>query len=183
MLSLDAAADPVEVRRSVERFLAARGAAAHLRTGPELVGAIRAIVGQTRALFDAMTWVVVGGAVLAILNSLTISVLQRRRELGIMRALGTSRRQLRRMVGIEAAVLGTVGGAGGGIIGSLLHRASLGPLMAPLTREAGFPIRYEFLASAPLLALAAGVLIALVASLAPARRAASVVVVSAIGYE
>jgi putative ABC transport system permease protein len=116
-------------------------------------------------------------AVLGILNTLALSVIERTREVGLLRAVGMARRQLRLMVRLEAvivAVLGAVLGVGMGVIfGVALQRAiadqGIDVLSVPWGRLAVFVA----------LAAVAGV----VAAVWPARRAARLDVLRAIGTE
>src|SRR4029078_10805508 len=115
-----------------------------------------------------MQWVVVGATALAVLTTLRISVVERRRELGILRAIGTSRRRMRRMIAVEALAIGTVGGLVGLLFGlSGHHVAVLG-----FTRLVGYAVRYQLLIPPLLVAAVPALVIAVLASLVPAWRAA-----------
>lgn len=179
MLVLEGGADRDAVRAELEAFAAAAPVELFIASGSETLDAIGASIESAEALFGAMTSVVVGAAALAIFNALLISVVERRRELGIMRALGTSRRQLRRMVALEAAGLGFVGAISGSALGFLIHKAAL----VAIIDQSGFPIDHSLVFDPVLTAIAIGVGIAVAASLIPAVRAASVDVIEAIGYE
>jgi putative ABC transport system permease protein len=126
-----------------------------------------------------MQWVVVGATTLAVLNTLLISVVERRREIGILRAIGTSRRRLRRMIAIEALAIGMVGGLLGVLFGLSGHYVAV----LGFTRLVGYKVRYQLLPVPLLLAAAAALVIALLSSVLPGWRAARVNVVEAIGYE
>jgi putative ABC transport system permease protein len=116
-------------------------------------------------------------AVLGIINTLALSVIERTREVGLLRAVGVSRRQLRRMVRLESvivAVLGAVLGVAMGIVfGVALQRAiadeGVDVLAIPWLQLALFVV----------LAAVAGIL----AAVLPARRAAGLDVLDAIGTE
>jgi putative ABC transport system permease protein len=116
-------------------------------------------------------------AVLGIINTLALSVIERTREVGLLRAVGVSRRQLRRMVRLESvivAVLGAVLGVAMGIVfGVALQRA--------IADEGVDVLAIPWLQLAVFVALAAvaGVL----AAVLPARRAAQLDVLQAIGAE
>ena len=56
-------------------------------------------------------------AVLGIINTLALSVIERRREIGMLRAVGTQRGQIRRMIYIESAVIALFGALIGAAIG------------------------------------------------------------------
>lgn len=179
MVTLSENADREAVRSSLESFGRRLPVPIYVTSGGEYLQAIFATVDQINALFGSMTWVVVGAATLAIVNALLISVVERKRELGIMRALGTSRRRLRQMVSLEAAAIGVVGGLAGALVGFVLHRGVMGDVAV----RTGLPINYYFYARPALIAFVAGVAIAILASVIPARRAGNVNIIEAIGYE
>ncbi len=116
-------------------------------------------------------------AVLGIINTLALSVIERTREVGLLRAVGLSRRQLRRMVRLESvivAVLGAVLGVAMGLVfGVALQRAIADEGVDVLA------IPWLQLAAFVALAAVAGVL----AAVLPARRAAGLDVLTAIGTE
>ncbi|MGH2810418.1 MAG: ABC transporter permease, partial [Actinomycetota bacterium] len=179
LLAFDRGAEGAAVRESVDRFVADSPVPAYITTGPEYLSLVRATISQISRLFDALAAVVVGAAIMAIFNALLISVIERRRELGIMRALGTSRRQMRTMVGIEAVCLGVVGGVVGVFVGFSAHRATI----TAVARQAGMPIFYGFVVAPALAAFVVGMAMAVLGSLEPARRAGSLNIIEAIGYE
>jgi putative ABC transport system permease protein len=172
-------ADPARIKSQVQEFVADSPVETTVYTGAEGIEFIFSSVNSINQLFRAMSSVVVGAATLAILNALLISVVERRRELGIMRALGTGRRQLRRMVGFEATSIGVVASLFGAGVGFLVHRTAL----AALNAQTGYPIAYDFVARPAATAVALGILMAAIGSLLPAIRAGSVNIIEAIGYE
>jgi putative ABC transport system permease protein len=116
-------------------------------------------------------------AVLGIVNTLALSVIERTREVGLLRAVGLSRRQLRRMVRLEAVVVAVLGAVLGVVMGvvfgvTLQHAVAdegVDVLAVPWMQLAGFVVVSAF----------AGVL----AAVLPARRAARLDVLRAIGAE
>lgn len=141
-------------------------------------GAHRSIVDMTQ-IVTAMSIAVVGGTALALGNALLISVIERKRELGIIRAIGTTRPQLRRMVVFESLAVAIVGMGLGGIQGSVQHRVADKAIESLLDAR----VEYHF-TLAPVFAVSGLVLVvALLASIAPALRAARTNVIEAIGYE
>src|SRR5262249_34283433 len=82
-----------------------------------VAGAVDNALGQVFGLFDALAIVAVVVAALGIVNTLTVSVLERVRELGVLRAAGMTRGQVRRSVVVEAGILGSVGSALGIVTG------------------------------------------------------------------
>ncbi|WP_280270078.1 ABC transporter permease [Nocardia wallacei] len=90
-------------------------------TGREALSAVADALRQGVSLVEALTWIVSAVAAVALLNTLLLSVLDRRRELGVLRALGSSRRFTLRVVLAEAAATGAVGGILGLALGSVAH--------------------------------------------------------------
>ena len=112
-----------------------------------------------------------------IYNSFAIAVTQRRSEIGILRALGATRAQIRWLFLGESAVTGVIGSIGGVVFGMLIARgiaASIGTLINDVY---GVAQRAGDVATSPALlmsALAIGVATSIVAALIPARNAARV---------
>jgi len=112
-----------------------------------------------------------------IYNAFSIAVTQRRSEIGILRALGATRRQIRWLFLGESAVTGLVGSLAGLLLGLFIARgiaASIGTIMRDVY---GVAERADAIATSPLtlgLALSIGVGTSIVAALIPARQAAHV---------
>ena len=152
---------------------------AFVNTGDEEYEGTKRSIRSSVAIFSAMQVAVLLATALAVGNTLLISVVERRREIGIVRAVGTSRRQLRRMVLLESLAVAAVGTLIGVVLGLLQHRVGIEAL-ASLT---GIRIDYSLVATPTFLAVAAATVTALVAAILPAARAARVNVIEAIGYE
>ncbi|RRR98703.1 ABC transporter permease [Glycomyces terrestris] len=116
-------------------------------------------------------------AVIGVVNTLVLSVLERTRELGMLRAMGMTRGQTTRMVTVESvtiALFGALLGVGTGLLlGWIVQQA-----LAPSGIE-------EFAVPTALIAayLGAAVLVGLLAAIAPAVRASKVDILGAISYE
>jgi putative ABC transport system permease protein len=112
-----------------------------------------------------------------IYNSFAIAVTQRRSEIGILRALGATRQQIRVLFLAESAVTGLIGSIGGLLFGLLIARgiaASIGTLLSDVY---GVAQRADEIATSPgllALALLIGVVTSIVAALIPAWQAARV---------
>jgi putative ABC transport system permease protein len=116
-------------------------------------------------------------SLIAMLNTLAISVLERRREIGMIRAVGGTRRQVRRMVVAEALLLACVGTAFG-----ILTGMYLGYVIVKALGEI-FPMQYAFPLAGILAGIAIGLLFGVLAAVIPARQAAGLQVVEALRYE
>jgi len=117
-------------------------------------------------------------SLLALVNTLGINVLERTRELGVLRAVGATRRQVRRIIVAESLLL-SCAGAVFGILGGVW----LGYVMVGGMSAAGWPVPYFFPYLGILLAVVAALLIGVVGALVPARQAARLNVVEALQYE
>lgn len=116
-------------------------------------------------------------AVLGIVNTLALSVIERTREIGLLRAVGLGRGQLRRMIRLESVAIALLGSVLGVVMGLLsataLQRVMSGEglthLDIPVTQVVGF--------------LAVAVLVGILAAVWPAFRAARLNVLDAISTE
>ncbi|MGB7873033.1 MAG: FtsX-like permease family protein [Anaerolineales bacterium] len=146
-------------------------------SGVDYIGSMEA---QANAAFSAV-YILFGilafPSLIAMLNTLTIGVLERTREIGMIRAVGGTRKQVRNMVILEALLLAAIGTAFG-ILGGLY----LGYVFVKGI-EVIFPLGYFFPASGILAAVAFGLLFGVLAAIIPARQAARMDVVAALRYE
>jgi putative ABC transport system permease protein len=146
-------------------------------TNSDLKGQYIALVDQTFSVMRTLELLAVIIAVLGVVNGLLASVLDRVRELGVLRAVGALRRQVQRIVILEGLMIGGAGVIGGTLLGDpvgrvLLHYANV------VQTGWYFPYQTPYLAllGVSLLVLAASAL----AAGFPARHAASLVVVDAL---
>jgi putative ABC transport system permease protein len=140
-------------------------------------GAISDALGRIFGLFDALAAVAVLIAALGIVNTLTINVIERVREIGILRAAGMTRRQVWRSVVVEAGILGLAGALLGIVLGLVV-----GALMVVLAGgrvDVATGIPWSIIG----LALVLGVVVAMVAAAYPARIASRLSIVRAVQYE
>ena len=123
-------------------------------------------------------------ATLGIVNTLVMAILERRREIGVLKALGAADADVQQLFFVEAGVMGLFGGFLGVFFGWALGRAITFGTNVYLKRQALNPIE---LSSVPWWLILAGivfaVLVSLVAGLYPASRAAKLNPVDALRYE
>ena len=140
-------------------------------------GAISDALGRIFGLFDALAAVAVLIAALGIVNTLTMNVIERVREIGILRAAGMTRGQVWRSVVVEAGVLGLAGALLGIALGLVV-----GALMVVLSGG-----RFDVASGIPWsiigLALVLGVAVAMLAAAYPARIASRLSIVRAVQYD
>ena len=136
-------------------------------------------VNQQFAFFNAIVAMAVLVGMLGIVNTLSISVLERTREIGVLRAVGASRWRVRRTMADESmliALAGTFSGMAAGLVIALVWIVGM--------RESTFPGLSLQLPTGMLLTIAVlGVVIGVVASILPARRAARLDPLAALRYE
>jgi putative ABC transport system permease protein len=134
-------------------------------------------VNQLLGLVYALLALAVLIALIGIVNTLMLSVLERTREIGLLRAVGMRRPQVRAMIRSESVILATFGAVIGIVIGTLMGLALVSSLRQQGITETSVPwVRLvEFLILAALLGL--------VAASWPARRAARLDVLAAISAE
>lgn len=168
-------------REGLQRALAALCAreGLMLQSNAELQGAVDGMVGGVVGLLWAALLLVFAVAAVGVANTLTTTVVEQTRALGMLRAVGMTRAQVGRSVAAQAlglALLGALPGAAAGLgLGGLLQIA-----VRPIR---GYSIPFQvhpgLLAGCVLTALA----VALLAALLPGRRAARLTVPEALRYE
>lgn len=131
---------------------------------------------QVLSLIAMVLLVIVVCAGIAVLNTLLASVLERTREIAVLRAIGATRRQLVRSVVCEALAIGLAGGLLGTAIGTFLHAV----LIERLREWTSFHMVYAFSPLTTVLAVLSGIGIALIGSSIPARRVARLDLLSAL---
>ncbi len=111
-----------------------------------------------------------------IVNTLVLSIYERTRELGLLRAVGMSRRQVRRIVRYEAVITALIGAVLGTILGVIFAVLVSRPLA-----DEGFTLTIPVPTLLLLLVLAA--IAGVLAAIGPARRASRLDVLRALAYE
>ena len=143
----------------------------------ELAG-LEAPMHQSMFIANAVWIIVVFVASVALLNTLTLSVLERRREIGVLRAMGSSRRFTLQMVLAEAVGIGVVGGVLGlvfGLTDQWLFSLVSGDMMNFQVAFRPGPMSLGFTLGA--------LAISLLGSVPPARRAARLNIIEAVGVD
>ncbi|MDQ3781354.1 MAG: FtsX-like permease family protein [Actinomycetota bacterium] len=140
--------------------------------------AVAGDIDQVLALVYVLLALAVVIALMGIANTMSLSVHERTRELGLLRAVGSTRSQIRSMVRGEAVIVSVFGTIGGLALGTFLGWG----LMAAIAAQEGiglFAVPFTQLA----VVLALGAVVDIVAAVQPARRAARLDVLTAIATE
>jgi putative ABC transport system permease protein len=157
--------------------VADRFGAPDVQTGDEYVKTASGQVDQVLNLVYGLLVLAIVIALMGIANTLSLSIHERSRELGLLRAVGQTRRQLRSMVRGEAATVALFGTAGGVGLGIFLGWALVDTLASEGFTSFAIP-------AGPLaVVMAIGALVGVVAAVRPARRAARMDVLSAIATD
>jgi putative ABC transport system permease protein len=147
-----------------------------VNTRDEFVKSQTAFIDQLLNLLYVLLALSVVISLFGMINTLVLSVYERTREFGMLRAVGMSRRQARRMVRHESVVTALIGAGLGLPVGVLLAAA----VTHALSRfGVSFAVSIPSLAAFTAVAIVAGV----VAAIAPARRASKLNVLAALQYE
>ena len=149
-------------------------------TNGELKGYILRVTDQWFALASVQIAVAVLVAILGIVNTLTVSITDRRRELGVLQAVGAFHGQIRRTIWMEALSIGSIGL----VLGFALGAINLYYILQIVQNDiAGMRLDYEFPLGTALALVPTILGAALVAALWPAESAVHGSLVEALEYE
>lgn len=162
----------------ITRIRAASPPDVHVYSGAQSVDGVNLGMRQGMNLSNAIWIIVVLIATVALLNTLTLSVLERRRELGVLRAMGSSRRFALQMIWAEAASIGIVGGVVGMVFGLL--NQYLFDVVTPDIMSIDVPFRPT---AVVLMFAACACALSLLGSIPPALRAARLNIIEAVSVE
>jgi putative ABC transport system permease protein len=149
---------------------------ASVETAAEFRHRVNGMIDSVLTMVNVMVALAVVIALIGIANTLALSVVERTRELGLVRAVGMTRRQVRRMVRYEAALVATFGAVVGVGLGLVFGAGVVTAL--PARFASGFTVPVSQIAVVVLVAAGAGVL----AAWLPARRAGRLQVLDAIAH-
>ncbi len=168
-------ADAAKVQAAVETALK-QFPIAKVQSNQELKDEVSSQVDQILFIFYALLAMSVIISLFGIVNTLVLSVYERTREIGMLRAIGTTRRQLRRMIRYESVITAVLGGLLGVAVGIVF-----GYVMSTALEDEGlsFVLPIGTIIVFMLVAIVAGIL----AAIFPARRAAKLNVLDALQYE
>jgi putative ABC transport system permease protein len=147
-----------------------------LNTEQEAIDSLSSGMNTLLAMFYVLLGLSIVISVFGIVNTLALAVFERTRELGMLRAVGMTKRQTRRMIRYESVTVSLIGAALG---------IPVGIFLAAMTTTA--LSRYDVVFSLPVTALVAFILAAILAgmlaAILPARRASRLNVLEALQYE
>jgi putative ABC transport system permease protein len=169
-------ADPAEVQAILTRGVELAFPVAEVMNQQELKESREEQVDQLVNLVYALLLLAVLISLFGIANTLALSIHERRRELGMLRAIGMSRRQVRTMIRYEAVITALIGAILGMVLGVVFAALIAQPL-----KDEGFTLSYPVGSLVAMLVFAA--LLGVLAAIPPARRASRLDVLESLQYE
>jgi putative ABC transport system permease protein len=172
--------DPRVVRQRILERIGPSQPRMLVLTNKEVRDWVLKLTGQWLQLTYSQVFIAVLVAVLGIVNTLTVSIIDRKRELGVLRAVGGFRRQIRQTVWMEAVAIGVVGL----VLGLLFGAVNLYFLLQITSRDlSGMSLPYRFPVSIALMLFPTILAAALLSALWPAESAVRTSLVEALEYE
>jgi putative ABC transport system permease protein len=169
--------DDTAVRDAAERVIDAEYPGVEVLTLAEFADAQEAAINEILGLISALLALAIVIALLGVANTLALSIFERTKEIGLLRAIGTTRNQLRRTVRYEAAIVAAFGALLGLAIGVFFGISLVEAMSAEGIDQTVVP-------AAPLALLVVLTTVAGVgAAVLPARKAARMNVLVAISHE
>ncbi len=145
----------------------------------DLLSQVSNLMQQAFRMFDVLAIISMAVGFLGITNTLTMNVMERTQEIGMLRAVGMTRGQLVRMILAEAGLMGLIGGVLGVVFGIVLSHI----FMLAMTAMSGYNLTYVLPVGRIGAALVIALLVSQVAALLPALRAGRIGILEAIHYE
>ena len=182
---LDRMEATLPTRAALAPVLAAGAKPLQLRTWEEQAPFYRSVRDLYNRIFGTLGLIITTIVVFVVTNAIAMSVIERTREIGTLRALGTLPGQLQRSLALEGLLLGGLGALAGATLAVAVQIALLlFPVMMPPPpgRSVGYPLLIAL--DAPMVATAVATIAALVmaASALVARRTVGKPVVDALGH-
>jgi putative ABC transport system permease protein len=171
-----AGTNPETVVSRIQRRLDVSYPIAQIQTRDQFVTDQLAQLNPIIALLYALLAISVIISIFGIVNSLVLSIFERTREIGMLRAIGLSRRQTRRMVRYESVITSVIGGILGTAVGVFF-----GFVMSKGLEDQG--IQFSVPVLQLIIFLIVSAVVGVLAAILPARRASRIRVLEALSYE
>ena len=168
-------ADPATVTAAIRKIVSPE---TFVYSGDEALDGVASALDQVIAVITVIAWIVVLVSAVTLLNTLMLSVLDRRREIGVLRAIGATRAFTLKAILAEAAGIGIVGAVLGLVLGAAIQYLTSVALTNVLSIDVAWQPRPS------MIAIGLGALaICLLGSIPPAVRAARLDIVEAISAD
>jgi putative ABC transport system permease protein len=150
-----------------------------LETNSSIRNQALSLMEQAFRMFDVVALISILVGSLGVVNTLTMSVIERTQEIGMLRAIGTSRGQITRMVLAESGLMGVIGGVLGLATGVILARI----LFIGMNTMSGYQLTFTIPPEGIAVSMVMALIVSQIAAISPARRAAKTEILEAIHYE
>jgi len=144
-----------------------------------LLDQVSLLLEQAFSMFDVLAVIAMLVGFFGIANTLAMNVIERKREIGMLRSIGMTSFQVLSMILSEAVIMGIIGGVVGVIFGFILSRI----FMIAMTAMSGYQLSYIFPLQKAGMALLIAIVLSQLASMLPAIRAARIRILDSIQYE
>ncbi len=167
-------ADLKSVQSAVEAVAVKANPLTEVQSNQDVIDQASSQINNVVIPLYALLGVIVLISIIGIVNVLLLSVFERTREIGLLRAVGTTRRQVRRIVRYESVITAVIGATLGVVVGTVFGAMVVGRL-----NEIPFVLPTGQIIAFFIVSVLAGILAAII----PARRAARLNVLEALQYE
>jgi putative ABC transport system permease protein len=171
-LYLEPGADPLAVQAAVAEIVGPRG---KVRTPEENRKSTDQVVGGVKIVLNLCSFGALIVGLFLVYNALSVTVTERRHDIGVLRSLGATRWQIAQLFAIEAMILGFLGSLPGIPLGVLLANTAVNTfgdeMKSVFLNSESPPMTLDL--TTTIAALTAGIITALLAALIPAMQAAS----------
>jgi putative ABC transport system permease protein len=175
MARIEPGAEVSQVKQQLEEGVA-RSQHLEVESGEEARAEMERATSQVFAMFGAVVWIAIIVAGLGVTNTVTMGVLERVREIGMLRSLGMLVGQVGRMVLAESLAMGVIGGIFGLLVGLPLSWT----MVVGMSQGTGWKMAYVFPGGSFLSGAVIALVVSQVAALYPVWRAARTGVLEAI---
>jgi putative ABC transport system permease protein len=169
---------PADVQKTIDYMYGKRR---HLtiQSNSDVKAQALATMSQAFAMFDVLAMISMVVAAFGVINTLSMNVMERTRELGMLRGVGMTGWQVSKMILAESSMMGLIGAAFGLALGLVMTRVMLiasGSMM-------GYHVKYILPTQGIWISVAIALFVSQVAAIGPARRAAHLRIIEAIQFE
>lgn len=183
-LLLETADQVPSVMSNLEQQFSAQGLDVEIRTWQELSTSYMSIRNMLNVMFGLLFTIVFVIVVLGVINTITMAVLERTREIGTLRALGLKRRGALAMFAVESGLLGLLGCAAGFVLTvAVWYGIRLAaPQWTPPMIARPVPLEFYLVPQYLLVSMLFLVALAMFVAVVPAQRAARMSIIDALGH-